>query len=238
VFLVHNLIDFSLFEPGPMTLFAFLAGCVLGVRQPSVAGRRKRTPAAAVALGACVVTWLVAGGFVWIPTATAEDAATDAAIALRAGRPNEAVRLYAQAREHQRTNADYTFRTAQAMIAGRATNPTEILALLDSAIRRNPVSVEYLLTRARFAASLPDAAQRRDAIRADYRRVLELNPNEVSLRLEFADVLKGFGTAEDRAAARKEYEEALRFNELLPANEPKRLKKERVEEIRNGITSL
>jgi tetratricopeptide (TPR) repeat protein len=148
------------------------------------------------------------------------------------------VRLYAQAREHQRTNADYTFRTAQAMIAGRATNPAEILSLLDSAVRRNPMSTEYLLTRARFAASLPDAAERRDAIRADYRRVLELNPNEVSLRLEFADVLKGFGTPEDRAAARREYEEALRFNEMLPANEPKRLKAGRVEEIRKGMEGL
>ena len=30
IFLVHNLIDFSLFEPGPMMAFAFLAGALLG----------------------------------------------------------------------------------------------------------------------------------------------------------------------------------------------------------------
>jgi O-antigen ligase len=239
VFLVHNLVDFSLFEPGPMMLYAFVAGCVLGVRQPSVAGRRKRTAAAAVALGVGVVAWLIVAGFVWIPTATAEDAANDAGIALRSGRAAEAVRLYAQAREHQRMNADYTFRTAQAMLAtGPTANGAEILALLDSAVRRNPMSTEYLLTRARFTAHLNDAAQRREAIKADYRRVLELNPNEVSLRLEFAEVLKGFGTAEDRAAARREYGEALRFNGMLRADEPKRLKAGRVEEIRKEMGAL
>lgn len=239
VFMIHNLIDFSLFEPGPMMAYAFLAGCVLGVRQPSVAGRRKRTASAAVALGVCVVLWMIFAGFLWIPTATAEDAATDAGVSLRSGRAAEAAQLYAQARAHQRLNADYTFRTAQAMIAsGPAANGAEILALLDSAVRQNSMSTEYVLTRARFTAHLSDATTRRDAIRADYRRVLELNPNEVSLRLEFADVLKGFGTPEDRAAARREYEEALRFNEMLRADEPKRLKEGKVEEIRKEIEGL
>jgi O-antigen ligase len=238
VFLVHNLIDFSLFEPGPMMAFALLAGAALGVRQPSVAGRRKRTAVAAVALGVCVVLWLVAGGFFWAPTATAEDAANDAAIALRAGRGPEAVRLLAQARDQQRLNADYPFRAARAMIYGGAPNPQEILALLDVAIRQNPMATEYRLTRARYLAHLPNPAQRRDAIVADYRRVLELNPNEVSLHLEFADVLRSFNTPEDRAAARAEYEAALRCNDQLPANEPKRLKPERVAEIRKRIEEL
>ena len=244
VFLVHNLIDFSLFEPGPMMLFALLAGGVLGVRQPSAAGRRKRTAVAAVALGACVVLWLVAGAFVWAPTATAEDAATDAAIALQAGRGNEAVRLYAQARDQQRLNADYDYRAARAIIGGGGGgggNPAahaEVLALLDRAIRKNPMAAEYHLTRARFAARLPDAAGRRDAIRSDFDRALALNPNDVSIRLEYADLLKSFDTPADRAAARKQYEEALRFNDQLLANEPKRLTPEKVAEIRKTIEGL
>src|SRR5207302_4352909 len=36
VFLVHNLIDFSLFETGPMFLFALLTGSALGLRQAGV----------------------------------------------------------------------------------------------------------------------------------------------------------------------------------------------------------
>jgi tetratricopeptide (TPR) repeat protein len=238
VFLMHNLIDFSLFEPGPMMAFAFIAGAALGVRQPSVAGQKKRTAAAAVALGVCVVLWLVAGGFVWAPTATAEDAANDAAISLRNGRGPEAVRLLAQARDQQRLNADYPFRAARAMIMGGAPNGQEILALLDVAIRANRMATDYLLTRARYLAHLPDAAQRHDAIVADYRRALELNPNEVQLHLEFADVLRSFNTPADRAAARAEYEAALRYNDQLPANEPKRLKPDRVAEIKKTIESL
>jgi len=238
VFLVHNLIDFSLFEPGPMMAFAFIAGAALGVRQPSVAGQKKRTVVAAVALGVCVVLWLVGGGFVWAPTATAEDAANDASIALRAGRGTEAVRLLAQARDQQRLNADYPFRAARVMIAGGAPNEHEILALLDVAIKGNPMSTDYLLARARYLAHLPNPAGRHDAIVADYRRVLELNPNEVSLHLEFADVLPSFNSPADRAAARQEYEAALRHNDELPANEPKRLNPERVAEIKKTIESL
>ncbi|HEU4598258.1 MAG TPA: hypothetical protein VFS26_00800, partial [Solirubrobacterales bacterium] len=91
---------------------------------------------------------------------------------------------------------------------------------------------------ARYLAHLPNPARRRDAIVADYRRALELNPNEVSLHLEFADVLRSFDTPQDRAAARAEYEAALRYNEQLPANEPKRLKPERVAEIKKAIDEL
>jgi hypothetical protein len=238
VFLVHNLIDFSLFEPGPMMLFAFVAGSLVGVRQPSVAGRRKRTAVAAVALGVCVMVWLVAGGFVWAPTATAEDAATDAAIALRAGRANEAVRLLGQARDQQRLNAEYDYRAARAMMGGGPAAEAGALALMDRAIRNNPMAAEYYLTRARFLARGSDPARPRDAIKADYARALELNPNDVSIRLEYADVLRSFNTPEDRAAARKQYEEALRYNDLLLANEPKRLKPDKVGEIRKGMEGL
>jgi tetratricopeptide (TPR) repeat protein len=184
------------------------------------------------------VLWLVAGGFVWAPTATAEDAANDAVIALRAGRGPEAVRLLAQARDQQRLNADYPFRAARAMIMGGAPNEHEILALLDIAIKANPMASEYLLARARYLAHLPNPGERHDAIVADYRRVLELNPNEVSLHLEFAEVLRSFNTPADRAAAREQYEAALRYNDQLPANEPKRLKPERVAEIKKTIESL
>jgi tetratricopeptide (TPR) repeat protein len=148
------------------------------------------------------------------------------------------VRLLAQARDQQRLNADYPFRAARVMIAGGAPNEQEILALLDMAIKQNPVSTEYRLARARYMAHLPNAAQRRDAIVADYRRVLELNPNEVSLHLELADVLRSFNTPADREAARAEYEAALRYNDQLPANEPKRLKPERVAEIKRAIDEL
>jgi hypothetical protein len=61
IFLLHNLIDFSLFETGPLMLFCFLDRSVLGVRMPSVAGRMKRTGVAVAALE-CGGDFVAGGG--------------------------------------------------------------------------------------------------------------------------------------------------------------------------------
>jgi tetratricopeptide (TPR) repeat protein len=239
MFLVHNLIDFSFFEPGPMMAFAFIAGSVLGVRTPSVAGQKKRTVAAAVALGASVVLWMVAGGFVWAPTASAEDAVGDAVVALRAGRATEAARLLSQARVQQPLNSDYAFRAANAAMAasGNALS-REALALLDVAIRTDPMDTRYYLARARYLLQYGDRGESREQIRKDFQKALALDPNEVSLHVEYADALRELGTPADRADAAAEYETALKYNDLLKADEPKRLRKERVEEIRGRIGEL
>jgi tetratricopeptide (TPR) repeat protein len=239
MFLVHNLIDFSLFEPGPMMAFAFLAGSALGVRQPSVAGQRKRTVAAAVTLAVAVVLWLVAAGFVWAPTAAAEDAVGEAGVALRSGRPMEALRFLSQARVQQPLNADYAFRAATAAIAGSgATFNREVPALLDLAIRTDPMETKYYLTRARYLLQSEERGAYREQIVKDFRRALELDPNQVSTHAEFADALRDLGTPADRAEALKEYEAALRYNALLKADEPKRLREGQVAEIRKQIERL
>jgi O-antigen ligase len=238
VFLVHNLIDFSLFEPGALMTFAFLAGSALGVRQPSVAGRRRRTAVAAVAMAACVVLWLIGMALVWAPTATAEDAANDAAKALRAKRPNEAVRMLNQARQQMPLNADYAFQAAQVLMGGPKFNELAV-SLLGQAIARNPMAAEYYLNRARYVARGPEAQQHREQIRADYRRALELNPADASLRVEYADALAALGTPEDKAEAAKQYREAIEWNEKLKADEPKRKSFEgRVGEIRQKVERL
>ncbi|MDB5320470.1 MAG: lipid core-O-antigen ligase-like enyme [Phycisphaerales bacterium] len=239
MFMVHNLVDFSLFEPGPMIAFAFLAGSVLGVRQPSVAGQKKRTAIAAVALGASIVLWLVAAGFVWAPTAAAEDAVGDAGVALRHGRALEALRLLNQARVHQPLNADYAFRAATVAMAGSGTAVNrEALALLDLAIRGDPMETKYYLARARYLLQSEDRAAQREQILKDFRRALELDPNQVSLHVEFAEALRGLGTPADRAEAAREYETALKYNALLKADEPKRLSEAKVAEIKKLIEEL
>jgi O-antigen ligase len=239
MFLVHNLIDFSLFEPGPMMAFAFLAGGVLGVRTPSVAGQKKRTPVAAVALGASVVLWLVGAAFVWSPTAAAEDAIGDASAALRAGRPMEALRLLKQARVHQPLNADYAFRAATAAITGSGTTfNREAVALLDLAIRTDPMETKYYLTRARYLLASDERAAYHDQIVSDFRRAAELDPNQVSLHVEFGDALRELGTPADRAQAVKEYEAALKYNGMLKPDEPKRLSEAKVAEIKRLTEEL
>jgi tetratricopeptide (TPR) repeat protein len=236
VFLIHNLIDFSMSEAGALMLFAWLAGSVLGVRQPSVAGQKRRTATAAVALAVCVILWLTAAGFVWTPTASAEANAADAARALRTNRANEAMRLFNLAHQQQPLNADYAFRAAQAGMSNPVYNPV-VLELLGIAIRENPTEPMYYLTRARYLLHSPEATSHRQEIKNDFERVVKLNPNDVGIRVEYADALASFNTPEDRAEAVNQYREALRFNSLLKEDEPKRLRGARVAEIEKKIAA-
>jgi thioredoxin-like negative regulator of GroEL len=155
------------------------------VRTPSAAGQKKRTVVAAVALGASVILWLVAAGFVWAPTAAAEDAVGEAVLAMRAGRAGEAARLLGQARVQQPMNSDYAFRAANAaMAAGGNGVSREALTLLDLAIHNDPMDTRYYLARARDLLMNGDHAQYRERIRGDFQKALELDPNEVSLQVE------------------------------------------------------
>jgi len=60
----------------------------------------------------------------------------------------------------------------------------------------------------------------------------------VQIRLEYADALADFKTPEDQAEALRQYGEALRFNGLLKEDEPKRLRGEKVEEIRKKMEAM
>jgi hypothetical protein len=238
VFLIHNLIDFSMSEAGAMMFFALLAGSALGVRQPSAAGKRRRTAAAALALGICIVSWLVAGGFVWAPTAIAANAANDAALAQRNDHPNEAMRLFMSAYDHQPLNADYPYRAAQAYASSSNVFNQSVLDLLSLAMKHNPRAVDYPLMRAQYLLHTPDPSAFRAQIIKDLQRVVELDPAEISLRLQYADALAGFKAPEDRAGAIHQYQEAIRYNDMLKPDEPKRLGESRLNEIRKKIGAL
>ena len=235
IFLVHNMIDFSFFEPGPMTLFAVIAGAALGVRQPSLAGKPRRTAAAAVALGGGVIAWLVAAAFIYAPTAIAENAAHDADVAFERRQPGEAVKLLLRAREHQPLNADYALRAAQLMMTSGQGSAEQALGVLKSAINTNPRDPAYYLARARFLLQSPERPEHADEIIADYAKATQLNPNDVSLRIEYADALRDLGKRDE---ALKQYQEALRLNELLKENEPRRWQGERLQAVQKQIEQL
>ena len=112
-------------------------------------------------------------------------------------------------------------------------NTPEAIALLDTAIRLDPNRPQYWLHRAnaRLRSPAADAA----AVRADYDRALRLDPNNVDARLEYAEVLAKFG---DRAAAADQYRQALRYNDLLSPDEPKRLPPKRLEAARAAQAAL
>jgi hypothetical protein len=95
------------------------------------------------------------------------------------------------------------------------------------------MSVKAMLLRARVGA----ASEKPDwpMILSDYRRALGVDPYNVAVRLEFADALERSG---DPAAAREQFAEALRLNDLLAPDETKRLKEEKVAAIRRRIEKL
>jgi hypothetical protein len=225
VFLVQNLIEFSLFETGPLMLFAMMTGAALGVRQPSSAGHKRRT---ALATGWTVIGglgWIVAAAMLVVPTVTAESEAQDADDALRANRLNEAAAGYLSAFEHQRLNADYANRSGIAL-AYAAADPRQALATprpadwirsrLMAAVEHNPSEVSYYLNLASYFRSRRQAAEMQSA----FNTALRLNPNEVSIHLQYADALQDLGLVDEAAA---QYESALHYNALLPEEEPKRL---------------
>jgi len=231
VFLIHNLIDFSLFEPGPMFVFALLAGSGLGVRHPSLAGRRKKT--GAVVAGAVVagLLWLGGAVFVFSPTLAAELDAASADAALHDRRIAYAARLYGDARGHEPANGEYAFRAAQ-LLALNGSPRSYTLGIIESAIQANPRESKYhrWLASYELRQFSPDAV----LIRQAYEAALRLYPRDVGARLEYAAALAQLGDA----AAAAQYRQALEYDDELAADEPKRIPKERRAEIEQRVREL
>jgi O-antigen ligase len=232
VFFVHNLMDFAISEPGPLTIFAVLLGAALGLRTRSAAGLRQRQNAARAWLAVGAIAWILAVLLVVIPVSDAEQRAQQADAAIIARRPDIAAGLFNTAFLSVPFNADYAYRSARALIMASA-EPEKVKALLDLAINTEPTNGLYRLTRARYAMGLPapDAA----AVRADFEAALKLDPRGMQTRLDYADVLQKLG---DRAEAARQYRLALQQNSLYDPTEPKRLSPEKVREIEQLIGKL
>ncbi|HEY1629371.1 MAG TPA: hypothetical protein VGF52_05900, partial [Tepidisphaeraceae bacterium] len=126
-------------------------------------------------------------------------------------------------------NADLADRAAEVM--EQANLPAaQVLAMYDAAVAADPMSVRYLLHRAEFEfrQPQPDAA----SIIRDFEKIVQLDPNQVSQRLEFAGVLLRFG---HRQQAVEQFQAALHYNDLLELNDPKRLTQAQIESIQRQI---
>lgn len=235
LFLVHNLVDFSLFEPGPMTLFMFLCGAGLGTRMapaPNATGRSR------LALGgfvAAAIAWAGVAAVFVVPVVLAEQAAHEGDQALRLRAFDRAASEYERAGSTVGYNADYAYRAGRALLYAPDPRPQagRVLALLDRAVAADPGRAEYWLTRANaeLLRPAPDPA----VIRRGYDRALMLDPNSVQVRLDYAAMLQRLG---DPAGAREQYAAALKYNDLLDPDEPKRLSAEKLEEVRKAISEL
>ncbi len=228
VFLIHNLIDFSLFEIGPMMLFALLTGSALGIRQAEESGNPRSAKTIGILLTTAILMGLTVALLLWIPVLQAERSAEAADDAIRANRPGLAEPLLEEAnREAWRLNGDYAFRAA------RVSPPSQWRARMSEAIRQNPLAVPYYVGRAssELRQSKPDPSLVRD----DFTTALRLDPYNVPMRLEYAKALADFG---DRTAAIEQYEVALNVDDQLNGDEIKRLPPSEIAQIHQKILEL
>ncbi|HET6246787.1 MAG TPA: hypothetical protein VFE47_03735 [Tepidisphaeraceae bacterium] len=249
-FLIHNLIEFSLFEPGPMFLFCLLAGSALGLRSEGAAKagdlavkqapRRPLKPI--VGLGLAVAAWVAAAAVLAVPVLEAESLAhqadNDTVAAISA---HESASLRKAAKEMSEAfaavpyNADYARRSTDLLVAA-GESKSEILKMLDAAIAADPSSMQDVTRRAQF--ELTQGEQQKndksqiDAGLKDLGWALELDPRNVRMRLDFArELLKAaISTKRPKLAGEAAYQidRALDNDAQLPPEEIKRLtKKER-----------
>jgi O-antigen ligase len=229
--LVQNLIDLSLFEAGPLMVFALLVGAIGGVRAPATAECATRPVVAAAALAGASLAWGAAALFIVIPVVAAQNHAYEGDVDVRYGRTKAAASQFRAALREAPTNADYAFRAARALYMDR--DLAGVREMLDAAIRIDPTLVKAYLMRAgmELMQPNPDAG----VVRNNYDRAIELNPADTQIRLQYAAALEQLGLKKEAA---EQYRTVLEFNDQLPIDEPERLPEKRVEEIRKKVAEL
>jgi O-antigen ligase len=231
VFLLHNLVDFSLFELGPMFLFALLAGAALGMRLPIALPHSQRRRLAAAALAAGAVVWIVAAAVRVAPIAAAETDAHAGDAEFARGAATQAGGRLEEASRRMPTNADYAIRAAQAWRLAR--DPGRARALMDAAVAAEPASPGYRVARAdlELGEAQPDASR----VLADYADAVRLDPRNTLRRVRYGELLERF---DHKGEAVSQYEQALSDDAQLPSFEKRRLPERKVTELRERIAKL
>jgi tetratricopeptide (TPR) repeat protein len=187
-------------------------------------------------MGALVLgtlAWLGAAVGIAAPVVIAEHEAQQGDDAIRAGSPAAAVAHFGRAMDAMWIpNGDYAYRAARAMILG-SYPPEQVRAMLGLATDRSRMNPAYPRLLAEY--ELRQASPDQRAVIGAYERVIALDPNDVSAHLDFAGSLERFGRNDE---ARRQYEEALRLNDLMDAAEPERLPQAKIDEIRAAIGRL
>ncbi|MBC8109198.1 MAG: O-antigen ligase family protein [Anaerolineae bacterium] len=231
IFLLHNFIDFSFFETGPMWIFMMLAGASIGITGDTSSPVRRR----GIGLITTFVTilWIVAGMAIALPITVAESRAQIGDELLRAKKPGPAARELLSASESLPfSNGDYLYRAARAQTFDSAPGE-QIRRTINAAIAANPNSPAYYAFLARLEAS--QSPMEMTGVIAAFDKSLAMDPSDVLSRLLYAQVLERAGR---KPEARAQYEAALDKDAQLDANEPKRLNQAKIDEIKSRIDRL
>jgi len=101
--------------------------------------------------------------------------------------------------------------------------------MLSQAIAANPTSISPWLQLARLGRQTNDAPTH---VIQSYSAVIDRNPNDPTLRLEFGDYLEQVG---QHADAVEQYKAGLAANAAMHSDEPRRLPPSRVAEVEARI---
>ena len=247
ILLIHNLIEFSMFEAGPACLLGALIGAALGVRMANPPVRNPRISWAAVAgLVAMCAGCAAAGNWLAYPVARAEAAAHRGDDDLRAGKFDAASGQYAEAYAAVPWNSDYACRAGRALhlslgsplplsepaaITHAVELQNRILFWYGQAIEDDPINLTAYQLRAIYWLQMNEPQH----MIADYSTVMQLNPNEVSNRLQYAHALEALHMLPE---AKRQLILALEYDDLLDKAEPKRLPPQQRANIEQEINSL
>ena len=228
MFMLHNTIEFGWFESGPTGLFALLAGALMGI---STAGKERRGNWAV--FGAAMLAWVSTAATWTAPIVQGEILATAADDSLEANRLEEAVDSYRHAAAMLPViDPQLLLKTATAQLYARH-DPAEVTATLRGVVENDPIFIRGHLTLANLLlrSPEPDAV----AIRREYEKAIALNPNDVTVRMEYGQALERLS---EPAAAADELQRALDANAGLGPDEPKRLDLSQVADLSNRIRQL
>jgi O-antigen ligase len=243
VFLLHNTIEFGLFESGPLGMFVLLAGSVLGVRGVNIPPNRSdpNSPDYRDSLfGAtwwlsiiAIILWLTMAAF-WVrPMMYTEGQALAGDDDLQNNRFAAAEQEYYNALWGlPLRNADYAMKLAITR-AYAGDPPSQVIDALDAAVAADPTYIKGYLNRAQFWMQMPQPSLQK--VKNDYQTAIDLNPNDVDVRTEYAAALEHLGLKLEAAQA---YRAALEKNDGLSPDEPKRLTHQQVQSLRNKIATL
>lgn len=224
--LLHTMVDLVLFEAPVLMSFVLIAGAVVGIKAPERPGRFAGLAALAVAVFGLMGFLAYA-----VPTISAERLAQRGDALVRWGEPARAISLYARAAERTPvSNRDYYEREAQAIMYARGDVETAG-ERLRRAWKVDPRAPGPLLMLADLYEKVARPPRLTEAAEL-YEQILELNPNDLRLRLRYAGVLEALGQVE---AKKEQLQKTLDFNAQLNPDELERLTPIQVERIQAMI---
>ena len=216
------------------------------MRLPMVEVVAARAAGRAGALAVAGVLWLVVAGAVLVPVGAAEASAADGDELVRRARVADGAAALEAAFRRLPMNGDYAFRAAQAWrLMAQADRSRGMPQAADgdaaragtcyaAALAADPVEPRYLAAQAELEIGATNWRRSRPRRQA-YEAAVRLDPNNLSNRVRYGELLERLG---QREAAADAYERALWYNDQLTREEKKRLPPAKVDELRARISRL